>query len=422
MLGHRCSAPGHAMRHLSGRLLIACLFFTFALLLSPSYSWALGIEAGDDVVTLKASIFQQYDSNLFRLPDQANVQQHPGGQQTSDTVRVTQIGLKLDKRYSLQRLQLEASVSDLGYRHFDFLDHRTRNYNAAWHWAITSRLNGQLAVERSQSLINYADYTGSYERANVRTNETRRFNLAAELASSWQLVASARRTRQYNTLFFDTDGNHVLDEVETGLRYLSASASQISLTSQRGKGRYTDREPRPNSLTDNRFRQQRLKLDMNWQFSPRSQLSLDVGPLKRQHEHFAQRDYSGTIGSLQFVHALTDQLQLRLRGSRELNSYQTPYASWYVGRSVSLGPNWAISPRLNLGLQWQHTRRDYQGSPLPGLLARTDRLETRQLHLLWSPQDSLMFNASLGEEKRHSNLDNMNYRSHTVSLSGNLGF
>ena len=79
------------------------------------------------------------DDNLFRLPDGvAPPPQLAGSDARHDTVHAQGIAATLDKRYSLQRLHLGASMADYRFRTFPFLDYQTKVFDAAWHWALTT--------------------------------------------------------------------------------------------------------------------------------------------------------------------------------------------------------------------------------------------------------------------------------------------
>ena len=66
-----------------------------------------------DTLNLTVGASLMHDDNLFRLSSDANPQALLGTSQKSDTIRVTTVGLKFAKDYSLQRFELEASLVDL---------------------------------------------------------------------------------------------------------------------------------------------------------------------------------------------------------------------------------------------------------------------------------------------------------------------
>ncbi|HEU4708647.1 MAG TPA: exopolysaccharide biosynthesis protein, partial [Methylophilaceae bacterium] len=111
---------------------------TLALLSIPYSLTSFADE--DDAFNILAGAGVRYEDNLFRVDDGAAL----GNASKHDWVYTTNAGIKFDKVYSLQHVQLEATVTDNKYQENDFLDWTGFNYRAAWLWSITPRLTGTL--------------------------------------------------------------------------------------------------------------------------------------------------------------------------------------------------------------------------------------------------------------------------------------
>ncbi|MFT3850639.1 MAG: hypothetical protein QM739_18780 [Propionivibrio sp.] len=89
-----------------------------------------------DALDLIAGYSVRYESNLFRLADDADTQAALGQSSRSDLVGIATAGIRVNKPYSLQRFELEAFLVDYRYRDFDYLDFTARNYAGAWRWQL----------------------------------------------------------------------------------------------------------------------------------------------------------------------------------------------------------------------------------------------------------------------------------------------
>src|SRR2546425_941976 len=124
-----------------------------------------------------------WDSNVFRLPDSL-AGLAPNGK--SDRISAMYVGLRIDKPYAQQRVLLDATSTAYRHDRFSYLDFDALDYRGAWQWHLTPRVSGVLSAERSQSLVNYADFRNITQR-NVRTAENRRASADWLMFGGWHL-------------------------------------------------------------------------------------------------------------------------------------------------------------------------------------------------------------------------------------------
>ncbi len=375
---------------------------------------------GDDTFKINAGYALLHDSNLFRLPDNADVLASTGRSSSAELVGTSTIGLAFSKAYSLQQFDISVSLVDYRYRNFDYLSFTANNYTAAWSWSLTPRLRGAARSERTETLNSFADFQGVSQR-NTRTNLNTRLDGEYELDGVWRVLGGISRASQTNEAPVVAGDDTRTTTGNGGLRYLFASGSSISYIYSIAGGRYTKRELSP--LLDDRFKQQNHELRLNWLFSGKSTADLSAAYLDRSHPNVPERDFSGLVTRASLLWNWTDKTSLVAGFSRELAAYQTNDSNYTQTHRMSVGPLWKITPKVTLRLRHEFTHIDYRGQPsiLPAS-QRTDRTNDSFASLDWQPMRSVLLSSSLQYSRRSSNQNNLDYRSTQGNLSAQLRY
>ncbi|MCK6407201.1 MAG: putative exosortase B-associated extracellular polysaccharide biosynthesis transporter EpsL [Rhodocyclaceae bacterium] len=390
-----------------------------ALLLAPTLATA---DAFDSLnLTVGATVM--HDDNLFRLSSSADPQALLGTSQKSDTIRVTTLGLKFAKDYSLQRFELDASLVDYRYNTFDYLDFTAHNYSAAWRWALTPRLKGNFTRTRTEALNSFTDYN-NYTQQNIRTSTNTRLDGDFELGAAVHIIAGASRSESVNSKIFLQEGDSTYDSADFGLRYVFRSGASVALVRRQGSGEYTNRpQPIAIGLYDNGFDQNDTELRINWPITAKTRLEGRIAHTEREHDHYEQRDYDGTIGNFSINWDVTAKTRVTASVSRELNSYQSVYSSYYQADRFVIAPYWQISAKTGLRLRYDYSQRDYLGAIAPtSYNDRTDTIKLGSIALEWAPFSNTLISASLQNEKRTSNKPGLDYESKMGTVSAQITF
>lgn len=393
-----------------------------ALTASVTSSVANANEIGDtfDVI---AGYSGRHESNVFRLPDGTEPEAVTGKSSKSDDIGIATVGLRLDKRYSLQRFELEASLVNYRYRVYDHLDFTARNYAAAWRWQLTPSFYGNLTSSRAEALNSFNDYT-NYGVRNVRTDEVHRFDGVFELDGAWRLLGGVARTERTNSETFLEESDNRLDTVEAGVRRDFVSGSWISLVTRHGRGEYFNRPNlSPVAQSDNAFDQREQEIRVNWPVTGKTTLQGRLAHVAREHEHFPARDYSGMVGSLTLALRATEKVLLTANAGHELGAYQSEASSYASTDRYGVGASWQIGVKTTLRGQYDRARRDFRGAIVNTPASdRTDTLHNAKLAFEWRAYRSLLLSAALEKEKRESNLPSFDSRNTAASVSAQFTF
>lgn len=378
---------------------------------------------GADVLTLSAAATFVQDSNLFRLPPDANFPALIGSDSAADQITITSVGIKLNKDYSLQRVELDLNLANYRYQNFQFLDNTAHNYSAAWRWSFTPRLRGNLTTGRQEILNDFSNVEG-YTLSNERVNLTTRLDGTYAPGGPWRLAAGIDEVSQTNPKNQSAEADTVTRSVDAGVRYVYASGSQWAYTLRSANGSYL-LSPNLTGLIDGRFEQIDHAVSLRWMLHGSSTANLQLTAQDRTHPQLVSRNYGGIGASANYNLSITGKTSVLIGLSRELGSYQTSTSNYAQTDRFILAPTWAISAKTLLRLRYSYSQRDYLGNPntmSSNVLHRTDTLSDSALSFEWQPQPYLIFSAVFQDSRRRSNVDGLDFQSTSISLTAQISF
>lgn len=353
------------------------------------------------------------DSNVFRSPDATR---------RSDTYGVTTLGVKLDKRYSLQRIELDVYAQDYRYQDFSQLDFTAVNYDAAWRWSVTPKLRGNLTADRREFVDNSADVlvgAGGSSAVNRRTESAVGLDAEYDLGAAWRLVGGVFQ-RELNNTLTTAEANSTVNGAEVGARYVFRTGNSLAYRFKNGDGKYSGQAdatlPRDFSDVEHEFR-------FEWTPTGRSTVQGRLGNLDRQHKNSPDRDFSGWTGRVNANWVLTGKTQLDAGFIRELSSYQTTNTNFYEGERLYISPVWKPTEKTALRLRLEQGTRNYKGAPVGQVaLDRRDKTALASLSAEWEVLRSLTVAVTAQRDRRTSNVAGADYKANSVGVSALFRF
>ncbi len=353
----------------------------------------------------------QRDSNVFRSPVAS-----------SDTYGVTTLGVKLDKRYSLQRIELDVYAQDYRYQDFSELDFTALNYDAAWRWSFTPKLRGNLTADRREFVDNSADVLvgpGGTSTVNRRTESALGLDAEYELGAAWRALAGVfQRDLENSRTTAEADSS--VTGGELGARYVFRSGNALDYRFKSGDGKYSGAVgaglPRDFSDTEHEFR-------FEWAPTGRTRVQGRLAQLDRQHDGAPDRDFSGLTGRVNANWVLTGKTQVDAGFIRELSSYQTANTNYYAGDRIYVSPVWKPTEKTALRLRLEQGSRDYKGAPAGQLASgRRDKTSLASLSLEWEALRALTVAVTAQRDRRTSNTAGAEYSANTIGVSALFKF
>ncbi|MES2978704.1 MAG: XrtB/PEP-CTERM-associated polysaccharide biosynthesis outer membrane protein EpsL [Pseudomonadota bacterium] len=357
-----------------------------------------------DTLQFKAGQSFQHESNIFRAP---NAQ--------SDTVGVTTVGVKVDKSYSLQRFELEADANYYRYNNFSGLNFTAVNYAAAWRFAVTPKLRGNLTTDRREYIDTSVDQTIAGV-VNRRTERSTLLDAEYELGAAWRLLGGVYERKTANSEPLSFEGDASVRGGEVGAKYVTAAGNSLAYRFKSGKGEYSNIVP--GTLTGVDFNEREHELRGEYALTGRTTVRGRAAYLDREHKGAGSRDFSGLVGQIDANWAVTGKTTLSGGVARDLVSYQTNNESYYEGYRIFVGPTWKPTEKTAVRLRFEHGVRNFKG-PLPGF-ASSGRRDTTNVAMVggeWEVIRAVTLGASVQREHRNSNLPGLDYTNNIFMIS-----
>ncbi|MEW6353081.1 MAG: XrtB/PEP-CTERM-associated polysaccharide biosynthesis outer membrane protein EpsL [Pseudomonadota bacterium] len=418
----------------AGQIIKACLFGALCVA-SWSSQAAPESAAQADVIQPHISASTLHDSNIFRLSKSSNPQTTLGTSEKSDTVNRLEAGLDVNLPISRQRLLLGASIGRNWYDRFSFLNNTDKRANGTLLWEIGNQWSGDLGTTYEETIASFGDL-----QTRVRDEITRKrnfVNAAYLFHPSWQLHGGVETYDLDRSRLPDRNREETLSKL--GLRYISRADNYIDL-----EARYTDADF-PNRTTsgslsgtvgpgeeflltvtpiDNAFDQTELRGEVDWRYS-KSHVNARLGYLKRDHEQFPARDFSGGVARLTYDWNITGKTLLNFAAWREVRSTEDLLSSYVVSKGFSFTPTWDATSKISLRLRLAREEVDFRGDP--GVAAgvstlREDTVRTATLSLNYAPFDNTQFILGYERQKRESTRNLADYTYDNVNASVRVDF
>jgi exopolysaccharide biosynthesis operon protein EpsL len=362
-----------------------------------------------------------WDSNVFRLGDAVNPKDL-GIRSKADRFTAAYGGLSIDKLYGQQRFFLDASETAYRYDKLSSLNFDAFQYRAGWDWHLSPRIAGSLTADRSQSLVNYADFRGT--QRNLHTIEDRRLSADAWLFGGWHLLAAALEHKSVFSAPFVQQPGYRSTAGEAAVKYAFVSGSSLAFGVRSVRGRFVDQVVNPVLLVDDGFRQTEREALATWLITGRSTIDGRVARIDYRSNNFARRDFSGTVGKVGYRWASTAKLALDFSASRELSPWTDPLASYRVEDRLSLGAGWDIAAKVRARMTLYRSSIDYRKPIVTSFSGplRHDTFRGSEFALEWKPLRNATVSASLQQYRRTSTGAPFQFKGNLVSLGVSLMF
>jgi exopolysaccharide biosynthesis operon protein EpsL len=393
----------------------ACLPLACVLLPVVAATPALADEF--DTLTFSASLNVNRDDNTFRLPKDLSPEVFGASAERGDTITSTTVGIAFDKRWSLQRLRLNASMTDNRFSNHGYLGYRADNADGRFDWSLTPQLTGRIAGGRSQTLNSFADYR--HADANINTIDRIEGGLEYGGLGPWRLFAGGDKARNTNSQVFLETGDTDNTGAHAGVKYVSAAGNSLGY---RLRSQKVDWLHRPLNLVlgfDTSARETRHEILFGLKPMDKTELEGSVGRVKRRHDNVPLRDFDGTAGQLTARWLPTAKLRFDLQATRNLRSWWTNGGSYTVTDTLALSPSWQIDSKIALRGHIEHSEREFSGNAIAQGSAsqRLDRSDSLGVALDWQPWRLVGLSFHLNKSRRNSNQPGFDFDNLTTGLT-----
>jgi len=349
------------------------------------------------------------DSNQFRRPTPQ-----------SETISNGYVGLRFDKSYGQQQVQLNVTQTTTRYQKFKYLDFDSLSYSGTWNWRLGKQFSGNLSASRNESLAPFEDTAAGVGR-NVRISQNQALDLDSWITGGWHLllgVSQADQKSEQNQQNRTPDFKAV--NTNAGIRYETRAGNSLTLRRQSTDGEYINA---PVGASQAGYTENLNEISADWKLSAASSLNGRLGWLDRSNKDPARRDFSGKSSSLSYNWNPGGKLTLAVSVSTKASPLQDLTASYREDELLTVSPSWQISVKtiafLRLSRQ-ESTDRDALVA-LPGG-PRKDTTNTSAAGLDWAVSRKLNVNISLERQERRSSNAIANFEATIGRIGATLAF
>jgi exopolysaccharide biosynthesis operon protein EpsL len=353
--------------------------------------------------TIRYSVFSGllHDNNLFRLSDSADPVTAIGSSERSDTIFRVGAGIDANLPISRQNILLNARFELREFDRFDLLDHTAYRFGGAWNWRVGNDWEGLLGYQRDHYLSGLADIQRAVK--DMITTDHAYGSAAYRIDARWRVRGGLDFWR-----YEHGDASQLTLDNRTGSLVIGGDYVTPANNSIGAQFRYTEGKYPNQILTiNNDYKEYETSAVARWVVTGKSTFTGRVGYTKREHEQFAQRDFDGLTGRLEYDWFVANKTLLNFALYREIGSYIDTNASYVVNQGGSFGPAWAPTDKVILQARLVHEKRDYQGEPVVavvGVPQREDTFRGIRVSAGWAPRRSVEVVLSAEHGDRNSNV------------------
>lgn len=358
----------------------------------------------------------RYDSNLFRLSDDANAQAVIGSSDRSDFIYRLGAGGKYEIWQSRQKFILDANISEYKYQNFDNLDNTSSDLRGIWQWQAGNDWNGNLGIGHKRYLESF-----EYIQQNIRDM----INLEQVYGSANYLLNSHLKLTLdsvFNDIGHGDKSRGALDarisNTAFTVNWVTPAQNTVGLQFRTADARFSD----PNFIgaipIDNAYSEHEYSLVTHWIASGVSELTGRVGYTQRKFDELPNRNFSDPTWRLTYLWQVTGKTSLEFATWREIQNFQDLTSNFVRATGVGIVPTWSVTHQLVLRGKVSYENRRFVGDPgiVPIVERREDKFHLYQLSALWTPLRLTEVGLTVESGRRTSNEALGDYHYEAVGL------
>ena len=357
-----------------------------------------------------------YDSNLFRLSDQADAQVAIGTSDKSDIIYRLGVGGKYELRKSRQKFIAEINVTEYKFQDFDDLDNTSNDLRGEWQWQVGNNWDGDLGLAHRRYLENFANFQ-RYVRDMVEQDR---------LYASANYLLSSRLKLTLDADRYDTEhseqARNVLDSKINNtaftVNWITPSQNTVGLQYRIADASFPNRDTIGTTSVDNSYKEDEMSVVVHWTLSGLSQIFARLGYTERKFDELPTRNFSDPTWRLTYLWRPSGKAALEVATWRELSQFQDLTANYVRVTGLSVAPTWSLTPQVALRGRVLYETRNYVGDSGigPVLQRREDKDRVFQISALWTPLRLTELALTLESGKRTSNQVFADYNYDAISI------
>jgi hypothetical protein len=375
-----------------------------------------------------------YDDNLFRLPSPSSSIPNPRllllpGASKQDDINTGFAGLDGHWIAGRQSVDYDLEVDENRFERNSYLNNTSGTGRAVWNWGVASTLSGTLGADYTRALGGFTD-SFFYERDNVDRAEyfgSGRYQIGPRFAL-YGSVSDSNTTHSYPQLRYN---NFDMQSGKAGVELATSQQNTFGWEYGFTHGHYP--EPNCANLTpppaiascfiingvhyDPDYDENTGEFVAKYVLSDKTQLSGDVGYLRRNYTNATFGAFSGEIWHAKFLWQATDKTNLQVTAGRDLAAYLYAQSDYFVQDGISVTPTWKQTDKLTWSAILSWYRQNYIAGAFSATSnstalqsgSRQDNISAQQVSLTYTPFRFLLLDFIYHHELRSSSQKLLGY-------------
>jgi hypothetical protein len=324
----------------------------------------------------------------------------------------------LDGHWIAQRqsVDYDLEVDENRFERNSYLNNTSGTGKAVWNWSVASTLSGTLGADYTRALAGFTD-SFFYERDNVDRAEyfgSGRYQIGPRLAV-YGNVSDADTTHSFASLRYN---NFDMQSGKAGVEFATSLQNTFGWEYSYTHGHYPD----PNAILngvhyDPDYDENTGEFVAKYVVSDKTQLSGDVGYLRRNYPNATLGAFSGEIWHAKFLWQATEKTNVQVTAGRDLAAYLYAQSDYFVQDGISVTPTWKQTDKLTWSAILSWYRQNYitgafsaaSSSTALQSGSRQDNISVQQVSLTYTPFRFLLLDFIYHHELRGSSQKLLGY-------------
>ncbi|KPC51813.1 outer membrane beta-barrel protein [Amantichitinum ursilacus] len=359
-----------------------------------------------------ASAAYLYDSNVFRLSDNANTVAVLGQDKRSDMILTASAGGHAEIRPSRQVFALDLNVRAPFYNTYSDLNYVGWDGGAKWHGEIGKQFFGSASLTSAKTLSAFEDVAAAL--TDYATTNSGNAAFGAHITSNidFQVHASESRVSHTDETWLDVKSQRA----GSTLSYATDWGSTFGLDYEYTKVTY-DNDTLLGQLLNTDYKEKTLGLSLHWPYSAKLSFDGNIGRLS------VDQDNGGSATSWQggadVNWQITGKTSVALTYAHSLDSPGATSGQSFTDH-YGINGHYALSAKIKLRGFATYDKRKYPGSLNVGDFVENTR--TFNVGLDWSPTTAIQTSLYGQYETRNSDIPGNTFGDHTIGANAKFWF
>jgi len=301
----------------------------------------------------------RYDSNPFRLTENANVQAILGTGSKADAVQANDLRVEFVQPLDSPETRL-VFAAQLGHRSYQQLPLDNTEYAArvAFEWRLGYLWAGKLLHAKELQLYDYQN--GNLTTRDMLHRTTSSADLVLQVSPTIQIPLAIKVQRSN----YDTLANSVFDShdrgVDLGVRSLFGGGSTITFGLSSTEVSFPQRTGVLLGSLDSRYEDDEIYLASDWQYSALTRFSTRIAEMRRRYATLNSRDFSAITTELKLLHNYSPKTIFGISFWSRPYGLTDSAVLYTMNTGILLNASWRLSEKTILTAYSRNELQRYQ--------------------------------------------------------------